>query len=291
MEYKIFVNGEFLPLSKAKISLLDTGFLFGYGLFETMRSYQGLVYKLSEHIKRLSLSASFLKIPLPYSTEKISQVVQKTLNLNNLDNAYIKIVLSGGVYSGKLSHPSTKPNFIVIVQPLTPYPDEWYTQGVAATIASTRRNPLSPFYNHKTLNFLENLLAKREARDKGCEEAIFLNTQGYLTEGCTANLFLVKKKKVITPSLNCGVLPGITRRVIIDLCTYFKIPCQEKKITLQELYQADEAFLTSSLREVLPLVRVDSKVIGEGKPGQITRFLIKEYRKKIKSHQVAKFIS
>ena len=281
MEYKIFVNGDFFLPATSKIPVEDMGFLFGYGLFETMRSYGGIVYKLEEHIKRLILSANFLKIPLSFSVAEISELVLKTLQINKLKDAYIKLILSSGIYPGKLSRLPEKPNFIIIARPFSPYPDSWYEQGVKATIASIKRNPSSPIYSHKSLNFLENLLAKREAEEKGYQEAIFLNTEGYLSEGSISNLFVVKKERIITPSLSCGCLPGITRKVVLNLCTRLGIPSQERKVKLEELFGADEAFLTNSLREILPLTRVDSHIIGRGKIGRITRILIEEYKKDI----------
>jgi len=284
MKQKIFVNGTFLSPSEAKISTLETGFLFGYGLFETMRSYEGFIFKLSEHIERLTLSAQFFKIPLPFSKKDIAKMVQKTLIVNNLNNAYIKIILSGGEYTGELSKPSQKSNLIIIAKPFTSYPDIYYTQGVSATFSTIRRNPSSPIYTHKTLNFLENLLAKREAEEKKFQEALFLNTKGYLAEGCTTNIFLIKKEKVITPSLDSGILPGITREVVLNLCRLLGLSHEERKVKLEELYKAEEAFLTNSLREILPLTRIDSHIIGrKGKVGEITRTLMEEYKKLTKS--------
>jgi branched-chain amino acid aminotransferase group I len=283
MEYKIFINGRFLTSSEAKIPIQDVGFLFGWGLFETMRSYKGFIYKLSEHVRRLTSSARFFKISLPYSEEKIARIVQQTLNANNLQDAYIKLILSGGVYSGKFSQPCTKSNLIVIAQPFTPFPKDFYSEGIGATLASIRRNCASPIYQHKTLNFLENLLAKKEAEEKGYQEAIFLNTRGYLAEGCTTNLFLLKEGEVITPSLDSAILPGITRQVVLELCSRTGIPSREKEVSLEELYQADEAFLTNSLREIIPLTRIDSKLIGKGKPGRITRLLMKEYKYEVRN--------
>lgn len=283
MEYKIFIKGKFLPAKKAKISIQDTGFLFGYGLFETMRSYEGFVYKLEEHIKRLSFSADFLKIPLPFPGATISETIQKALSINNLYDAYIKLILSGGIYTGKISQAPSEPNFIIQTLPFVPYPDNWYKEGIKASIASIKKSSSSFIYTHKTLNFLENIIAKREAEEKGYQEAIFLNTEGFLTEGSTSNIFIVKKGKVITPSLSSGILPGVTRSVILALCNQQSIPFEEKKVKPEELLKADEAFLTNSLREVIPLARVNSCTIGKGEVGDITKVLMKEYKKDIHS--------
>lgn len=282
MQYKVFVNGKFLPFSEAQIPVQDTGFLYGWGLFETIRSYEGSIYKLSQHVRRLALSASFFKISLPYPEVKIINITKKMLSINNIKDAYIKIILSGGLYSGKLSQPSTKPNLIIIAKPFTPLPQIYYTAGVSATIVSIRRNCTSPHCQHKTLNFMENVLARREAEDRGSQEAIFLNNKGYLAEGCVSNLFLIKKGKIITPSIDSGILPGITRQTVIQLCSRLGIPFKERKVRLKELYEADEAFLTNSLREILPLTHIDSRVIGKGKPGKLTRLLIQEYKWEIK---------
>jgi len=281
MGYKIFINGEFVETTEAKIPVQDAGFLFGYGLFETMRSYGKLIYKLEEHIKRLTFSARFFKIPLPFQPVEIPELVKRTLELNNLKDAYIKIILSGGTYSGKLSTPATKPTLIIQTLPFTPYPENWYRKGIKATVCSIRRYPSSPIYAHKTLNFLENVLAKKEAEEKDFQEALFLNTAGYLTEGSISNLFLARKGKIITPSLSSGILPGITRKVVLNLCSKVGIPFSEREVKLEELFEADEAFLTNSLREIIPLTQVDSYIIKKGEVGQITKDLVRAYKKDI----------
>lgn len=282
MRCKVFINGKFFPVEKAKVSILDAGFLFGFGLFETMRSYNGVVYKLKEHIERLVLSARFFKIPLPFSFSRIYSFVCQAIKENKLKSAKVKVILSAEEFPEKLKEPFWKTNFIILVSPLPLYPGSWYQEGVRAHITSMRRTPFSPVYRHKTLNFLENILAKKEAEEKGCQEAIFLTTDGLLAEGSISNIFIVKKGKVLTPPLSCGILPGITRKTVIELCKKSDIPCQEKNITLGELFEAEEAFLTNSLREILPLCYVDSKKIGEGKVGNITRFLTEEYKKDVK---------
>lgn len=277
MEPKIFINGLFLKPSRAKIPVQNTGFLFGWGIFETMRAYKGFVYRISDHIKRLASSASFLRIPLPCPEEEISQIVYQTLKINNLQDAYIKIILSGGTYSGKLSVPSTEYTFIVMSRPIILFPENWYKEGISVTFSSIRRNSASPLYQHKTLNFLENILAKREAEEKGYQEAIFLNTQGYLTEGSVTNIFLVKRRKLFTPSVDCGLLPGITRQAVFEICSHLGIPFAEGKFKPKDIWDADEIFLTNSIREILPVTRINTHSVGDGKPGEITRLLMKEY--------------
>ncbi len=277
MEYRIFINGHFLKPSRAKIPIQNVGFLFGWGIFETMRSYKGSVYRLSDHIKRLTSSASFLGIPLTLSDKEISQIVYETLKINNLQEAYIKIILSGGTYSGKLSDPSSKSTFVVISKPITSFPESWYKEGISVTFSSIRRNSASPIYQHKTLNFLENIIAKREAEEKGYQEAIFLNNEGYLTEGSVTNIFLVKKGDLFTPSVDCGLLPGITRQVVFEICSHLGILCKERKIKPEEIWDADEIFLTNSIREILPVARINTHQVRDGKPGAITRLLMKEY--------------
>ncbi|MBC7189179.1 aminotransferase class IV [Candidatus Aerophobetes bacterium] len=282
MSCKVFINGKFFPVEEAKISIQDAGFLFGYGLFETIRSYNGAVYKLKEHIERLAFSARFFKIPLPFSLSRIYSFVYQTIRENKLGSGKVKVILSAEEFPEKPKESLLKTNFIILVSPLPLYPQSWYQEGVRAHITSIRRNPFSPIYRHKTLNFLENILAKKEAEQKGCQEAIFLTKDGLLAEGSISNIFIVKKGKVLTPPLSCGILPGITRKTVIELCKKSDIPCQEKNITLGELFEAEEAFLTNSLREILPLCYVDSKKIGEGKVGNITRFLTEQYKKDVK---------
>ncbi|HHF98649.1 MAG TPA: branched-chain amino acid aminotransferase [Candidatus Aerophobetes bacterium] len=284
MGYKVFINGEFVEEKNAKFFIDDVGFLFGYGIFETMRSFKGYIYRLEDHVERLLDSASFFNIPFSLSKEEICKQVYKTLNLNLLKDAYIKIILSGGLYSGKLGSPlKGRSLFIIRVLPLESFSDRVYTEGVKATFSSIRRSPFSPVVKHKTLNFMENLFARKEAESKGFQEAIFLNTEGNLCEGSITNLFIVKKKKVITPSLSSGILPGITRKAVIEICARLSLVCEEKSVKPEELFKADEAFLTNSLRGILPLIEVDFKKIGEGKPGEVTQLLMKEYEKEILS--------
>ena len=208
--------------------------------------------------------------------------IKESIRINQIFPAYVKVIVSSGEQGNSLTSGGSHPNLIIAVRKFTPYSRAVYQKGFAGIVVSLRRNAFSPLPLHKSLNFLENLLAKREAEDKGAEEAILLNTQGYLAEGAISNIFLLKDKKIVTPSLNSGILPGITRQTILEICATLKIPLEERKVKLDELLAAEEAFLTNSLMEIMPLTRVDSHDIGKGNPGGISERIGQEYRRQIR---------
>jgi branched-chain amino acid aminotransferase len=276
----IFIDGKFYPREKAKVSVFDHGFLFGDGLFETMRAYHGVCFRLAEHLDRLYLGAEALRITVPYSKEELAGFVQEAVQRNRLAEAYIRVTLTRGVGNPGID-PRTCPKAAVIIAalPLVPYPAEAYTLGWEAVILNVRRNSpdaLPP--QLKSMNFLNNILAKLELIDRGKPEGFFLNQDGYLTEGIVSNLFIVFRRIVYTPEQDSGILPGITRKTVLELCEQLKIPAVEKKLVPAELYQADECFVTNSLAELLPICQVDNRLIGEGRPGLLTRRLHKHYQ-------------
>lgn len=281
MERKIYINGKFFKQDEALISVNEGGFLFGKGLFETMRAYSGAVFRLTEHLERILNSCRFLEIPFKEDTQSLTEKINQTLQINNLSNAYLKLIISSGINKGSLTDTSSSPTLIIIAREFEPYPQRIYKEGFKAITSKIRRNPYSPLAQHKSLNFLENVLGKREAEERGKKEAIFIDPQGNLTEGATTNIFLVKQGSVISPALNSMILPGITREVVLEISSNLSIPIEERKVELKELYEAEEAFLTNSLIEIMPLVQVDSSLIGKGVPGPLTQKLKKEYQKKV----------
>ena len=280
MERKIYINGKFFKQSQALISVNEGGFLFGEGIFETMRAYSGSVFRLTEHLERILGSCRFLKLPFKENAQSLTEKINQTLQINNLSNAYLKLIISSGNKSS-LTDTSSSPTLIIIAREFEPYPQRIYKEGFKAITSKIRRNPYSPLAQHKSLNFLENVLGKREAEELGKKEAIFIDPQGNLTEGATTNIFLVKQGSVISPALNSMILPGITREVVLEISSNLGILTEERKVELKELYEAEEAFLTNSLVEIMPLVQVDSSLIGKGVPGTLTQKLKKEYQKKV----------
>lgn len=283
MENQVYINGSFFAESQAKIGINEGGFLFGNGVFETMRTYSGSIFKLSQHLKRLLDSCRFLNIPLKETEGELEEKIEKSLKINQLFPAYVKVIVSSGEHGNSLTSLGSHPNLIIIVRKFAPYRRALYQKGFTGIVVGLRRNAFSPLPWHKSLNFLENLLAKREAENKGGEEAIFLNSEGYLAEGATSNIFLVKDEKVITPSLHSGILSGITRQTVLEICATLRIPLEQRKVELEELLRAKEAFFTNSLMEIMPLTRVNSHCIGAGKPGRITEKISQEYKKQIRA--------
>ncbi len=281
MERKIYINGKFFKQDEALISVDEGGFLFSKGLFETMRAYSGAVFRLTEHLKRILSSCRFLKLPFKEDAQYLEEKINQTLGINKLFDAYLKLIISSGINKGSLTDTSSSPTLIIIAREFEPYSQHIYKEGFKAITSKIRRNPYSPLAQHKSLNFLENVLGKREAEERGKKEAIFIDPQGNLTEGATTNIFLVKQGRVISPALNSMILPGITREVVLEISSNLSIPIEERRVELKELYEAEEAFLTNSLIEIMPLVQVDSHIIGKGVPGPLTQKLKKEYQKKV----------
>lgn len=260
----VCLNEQFLPADSARITVLDQGFLYGYGLFETILVRRGKPVFLEEHLKRLAAGCKTLEMALPVSLAKLGQLVQETIKQNGTIDGALRLTFSAGPDPG-----GKDGNLVILTRPL-PYTEEHYQHGFKAGITTWRRNEHSPIITLKTLNYLENLLAKREARKRGWDEALFLNTAGYVAEGAVSNVFLIKDGQVITPSCNQGLLPGIMRRAVLETCTRLGIPGHERPVTPDELTTADECFLTNSLMEVMPLVEINNRPIGSGSPGAVT---------------------
>ena len=277
MEEIVYLDGAMVPRSQAKIPAMDYGFLYGYGLFETMRAYNGIVFRLDSHITRLAKSAD--KLGIAVDTAILKKAVTDTLRVNGLRDARVRLTVSIG--EGSLVpdlHSCTVPSVLVIAAKYTPYADELYQRGFRAIVSSIRRNSQSPVLAMKTTNYMESLLARQEAKAAGVDEALFLNEKGQLTEASTSNIFLVSKNVLKTPRQESGILPGITRDVILELASQMGIIALEADILLEEIMEADEAFLTNSVLEIMSVTELNGKAISKGRPGVITRRLMSSYK-------------
>ncbi|WP_059172601.1 branched-chain-amino-acid transaminase [Bacillus sp. FJAT-27445] len=282
MESKyIFLGGEFVKKEDAVVSVYDHGFLYGDGVFEGIRVYSGNVFRLDAHLKRLYESAHSIMLEIPYTFEEMTQIIVDTVRKNNLSSAYIRVVVSRGKGNLGLDPGScSQPRVIVIAEPLALYPRELYERGLKVGSVATRRNRpdvLSP--QIKSLNYLNNILVKLEANQAGVDEALMLNDQGYVTEGSADNIFIVKNGVILTPPVYLGALEGITRNAIIDLAKQNGYEIKEQPFTRHDVYIADEVFLTGTAVEVIAVIDVDTRKIGNGKPGPITDHLLAEFRK------------
>ncbi len=274
----VYLNGSLMPRSQASISVLDYGFLYGFGLFETMRAYGGRVFRLDRHIKRLASSAEMLGFSIGELDLKGATI--DTIRANKLGDARIRITISIGE-GGIVPDPSTcsKPTVLILAEGYQPYPEQAYKTGFRAVVSSIRRNSQSPLSRLKSANYLESMLARQEARAAGVDEALCLNEKGLLAEASMSNIFLVTDGILRTPGQESGILPGITRETVLELAPQLGINALEHDIRLDELFQAQEAFLTNSLIEVMPLVEIDGKPIGSGRPGSLTKRLMVAYKK------------
>jgi branched-chain amino acid aminotransferase len=274
----VYLNGSLVPFNQAVISPLDYGYLYGMALFETMRSYKGRVFRLDQHLQRLALSAEELGIKV--DIKELHDAVKSTIQANKLDDARVRLTVSAG--EGEMTPDTStciKPTVLVIARQYHPYPDGVYERGFRGILSSFRRNSQSLLSRIKSANYLESLFARQEARKAGADEVVCLNERGLVAEASMSNIFLVCGGVLKAPGLDSGILPGITRGTVLELAAQQGIPTSEGDIMLAELFNAEEAFLTGSLIEVMPLTVIDNKTIGTGKPGDITGKLMTAYRK------------
>ena len=278
-----YVDGEYVSKDEASVSIYDHGFLYGDGVYEAIRAYDGLVFKLREHVDRLYESAKSIKIEIPFHRDEMSRLVIEVLRKNQLRNSYIRIVVSRG--RGRMGvdpRNCSKPTIVIMVEPREPLFGE-NVKGISAIVSSLRRTPawsLDP--RIKTLNYLNNIMAKIEAIEAGVEEAIMLNEQGHVAETSTENIFVVKNSLVTTPHPSAGVLRGITRDAVISVTRKLGYPMEERAITIHELYNADEVFVTGTAAEIVPIVKIAGRSIGEGKPGPVFSRILEEFKQLIK---------
>lgn len=277
---RIYIDGRYYSREDAKISVFDHGLLYGDGVFEGIRIYHGKVFKLREHIVRLYRSARTLFLDIPLDAEEMEKAVLDAVRVNEKENGYIRLIVTRG--EGPLGiDPATCPkaSVIIIVGDIQLYPAEFYEKGIGIITAATRRVPsdtLDP--RVKSLNYLNNIMAKIEARQAGCLEAVMLNREGYVAE-CTAdNIFIVRNDELLTPEPRFGALDGITMRTILDLASSLGVMAREAALTRYDLYTADECFMTGTGAEVIPIIRIDSRMIGDGKPGPVTGRLIAAFK-------------
>ena len=282
MEQLVYINGELLPRDEARVSVFDHGFLYGNGLFETMRAYKKKVFRLEHHLQRLFLSLENLQFPIPFTFESLKEAIYQTIEANRLEDAYIRLNVTRGE-GATVPDPTTckNPNLIIIVRDYLPYSPSLYQKGYSGKVVQVRPSPHTPTATMKTFNFLNHIIAKMEAKASGFNEGIMINTDGLVTEGTVSNIFIVMENRIVTPVRDAGLLPGVTRQVILELAEEKQIKSEEGTITPQQLAAADEAFLTNSLVEIMPFVELDGKPIGTSTPGPVTQELIVSYKKRV----------
>lgn len=279
MSLKVNINGKLYDKDDAKISVYDHGLLYGDGVFEGLRSYGGKVFRLQQHLDRLWNSARVICLEIPTTKDALADVVNETLQVNGIQDGYVRIVVTRGAGSlGLDPNRTSDPQVIVIADHIALYPEEFYEQGLEIVTASTIRNhPAAVNPRIKSLNYLNNILAKIEGLKAGCVEALMLNHKGEVAECTGDNIFLVTNGVITTPPTDAGILEGITRDAVIELAIEAGITVKEVGLTRHDVYIADECFLTGSAAEVIPVVKVDNRPIGDGKPGPVTRGLMEKF--------------
>lgn len=288
MTLQVNMNGTLVPKEQATVSVYDHGLLYGDGVFEGMRSYSGKVFQLTQHLDRLWESARALALEIPGTKAEMAAEVERTLQANQLTDAYIRLIVTRG--AGSLGLDPTRcsnPQIIIITDKIALYPEEYYRDGLDLVTASTIRNhpaALSP--RIKSLNYLNNILAKIEGLRAGCVEALMLNHKGEVAECTGDNIFTVKHGRLNTPPIEAGILEGITRNAVIELALSQGIPVSQHPMTRHDVIIADECFLTGSAAEVIPVVRLDGRVIGDGKPGPITQQLLQAFHQLVRGNLV-----
>jgi len=281
-ELLVYIDGNFYPKSEAKVSVYDHGLLYGDGIFEGIRAYGGIVFKLDEHIDRLYRSAHAMLLEITMKKDEIKKAVLDTLKTNNLRNAYIRLVVTRGVGDlGLDPRKCSKPTVIIITVPLIQlHSEDRKKNGITAMVSWVKRDPVdATTHEIKSLNYLNSILAKIEANIAGVDEAICLDKRGFVSEGVAENIFMVKNGEIITPPTSTGALPGITRDVVIKLAKKLGYPMVERNITPNELFNADEVFFTGTAAEIIAVREINKRVIGNGKPGPITQQLMEEFFK------------
>ncbi len=282
----VYLDGRFIPAEQAMVSVFDHGFLYGDGIYETMRAYGGRIFLLDKHMSRLKRSAEAIGLQLPLTLEATGEALMESLTVNKLHEAYIRIQVSRG--PGEIGlDPALcpAPTMVIVSKPFHDYPAEQFANGVSAAIVQTRRNhPLALNPAIKSTNFLNNILARIESIKSGVYEGIMLNWEGFLAEGTTSNLFLARKNVLYTPHVDSGILEGVTRGLVLYLARKQRIQTKESLLRPKDLYEADECFITNTTLEVLPVTTVDGKTIGDGRPGPVTKALMKAYTGEVTRH-------
>jgi branched-chain amino acid aminotransferase len=281
---QVYISGKFFDKENAKISVFDHGFLFGDGVFEGMRSYNGKVFRLREHMIRLWNSAKSLMIEIPMTLEEMEAATNETLKINHIKNGYVRLIVTRGIGTlGLDAHLCKNAQVVIIADHLALYPAEHYEKGLDIVTASTvRTNPSMVSPQIKSLNYLNNILAKIEGHRSGCVEALMLNTKGEVAECTGDNIFIIANGVLHTPPPEAGILEGITRRTVLEIAADMGIPIKEAPMTRHDIFVADECFLTGSAAELIPVVKLDGRIIGTGKPGTITKKLLDRFHEETK---------
>lgn len=274
----MYINGQLVAADQAQISAYDHGFLYGNGLFETMRAYAGKVFRCHDHIKRIIRGAEILGWHYSFSVDELIQAVYSTLAVNAFTEASIRLTVSRGVGIARPDAPCSRPTIAVYAAPYQAPAAAEYQTGWPAATASIRRNQTSPVCGVKSANYLDNLLARSEVKLKGAKEALLLNTDGLIAEGTIANYFFVINGNLVTPHVESGLLPGITRAVVLELATKIPIVSEVRAVYPEEIRMASEVFITNSLLEIMPVNRLDDAVVGNGHCGPVTQLLINQYK-------------
>jgi branched-chain amino acid aminotransferase len=285
MGLKVWLNGKLVDRQDAKISVFDHGLLYGDGVFEGIRSYGGKVFRLETHVRRLFDSANGIRLAIPMTPKAVADAILATLQANGLKDSYIRVVVTRGEGTlGLDPNRCPNPSVFIITDKIALYPQELYENGLEIITAATMRNhPNAVNPRLKSLNYLNNILAKIEAIDAGTLEAVMLNHLGYVAECTGDNLFIVRDGVLFTPPIAAGILEGITRDEILGIAGEFQIRVREENLTRQDLYVADECFLTGTAAEVIPVVRMDKRTIGTGKPGPVTKRLAEEFHRRTRA--------
>ncbi len=280
MSRKVNLNGQLVPQEEAKVSVFDHGLLYGDGVFEGIRAYGGRVFKLAEHVARLYRSARSIRLEVPITPAEMTAAIEETLAANGLSDAYIRVVVTRGV--GTLGLDPDKcpnPQYFIIADSIVLYPDELYRQGLEiVTVSTVRNHPAALNPRIKSLNYLNNIMAKIEGKNAGVLEALMLNAEGFVAECTGDNIFIVSDKVLRTPPISAGILEGITRNTVIELAREAGYVVREEDLTQYDVYTADECFLTGTAAEVIAVVKVDGRTIGTGEPGPVTKDLLQRFR-------------
>jgi branched-chain amino acid aminotransferase len=275
----IYLNGQLVEATQARVSVLDQGFLHGYGAFETMRAWNGKVFRLDEHLARLTHAAEEIGILLGGQMDILAQAVRATLEANDLPDARVRVTVTAGEGPGYPELPAPgPPTIVVLASALPPETDEELARGYTAIVATRQRDSQSILARLKSTSYLENLLARWEAKQKGADEAIILNERGCLAECAMANIFVVEGRRLATPSPDCGLLRGITRQAVIEIATDRDFPVDETWFLAENLKHVSEVFITNSIHGVMPVTSIDGRQVGDGQPGAITRLIHQGYQ-------------
>jgi len=278
---QVYIDGKFFPQSKASVSVYDHGFLYGDGVFEGIRIYNNNIFMLNEHIKRLYDSAKAIRLKIPLSKTELRKAVEQAHKVNGLKNGYIRLIITRGIGDlGIDTRTCPKPSVVIIVDKITLYPEKFYKNGMEIITASTQRTSVSALNPQiKSMNYLNNILAKIEAENAGVNEALMLNTSGNVVECSGDNIFIYRNDTLITPPTFIGALNGVTRGIVMKLAEQEGLKVEELIFSRHEVYTSDECFLTGTAAEIIPVIKLDGREIGNGKPGKITTRLINKFKK------------